>query len=172
MKFVRVMLVVLASLPAVVLAQPASEESVRRLLQIIQAPKLVESASSQVNAVLNASIQQALKGKTPSPAQQQAISNMQKKIKAIYDELLSWNRLEPMYMRIYRDALSEDEVEGMIAFYQTPAGQALIKKMPQLTQRTMLEVQQMIGGEMPRFQKIAAETLAELKAAEQPAGGD
>ena len=70
-----------------------------------------------------------------------------------------------MYVRIYTESFTEDEVSGMISFYRTPIGQAAIHKMPLLMQKTMMEVQKSMAGTAPQMQKAQEEFLAEIKEA-------
>ena len=74
-------------------------------------------------------------------------------------------KLEPRYLRLYKEAFSEEEIAGMLSFYKTPAGRAVIDKMPVLMQQTMLEVQKLISGTIPQMQKIQEEFAAEMSAA-------
>ena len=74
-----------------------------------------------------------------------------------------------MYLRIYQDSLNQAEVDGMIAFYKTPAGQAVIKKLPVLVQKVMAELPVIMGPVMQKIQPLAMELDAEMKAAEAPA---
>ena len=72
-----------------------------------------------------------------------------------------------MYLRIYRKSLSQSDVDGMIAFYKTPAGQA----MPLILQNTMAEVSQMMGPMMQRAERMQQDLIAELQAEEAKTGG-
>jgi hypothetical protein len=78
---------------------------------------------------------------------------------------IAWEKLEPMYLRLYKDSFSEEEIAGMLAFYKTPAGQAVIYKMPVLMQQTMLEVQKMTSGMTPKMEKVQEQFAAEMAAA-------
>ena len=109
--------------------------------------------------------QQALNGQTSSPRQQQAITNMKNRMVALMQDELAWKKLEPMFLRLYKESFTEEEVAGMLSFYQTPAGQAIIYKMPMLMQRTMLEIQKMSSGLAPQMQKIQQDFVAEMTAA-------
>ena len=86
-------------------------------------------------------------------------------------ELLDWKKLEPVYVRIYQKSFSQEEVDGMIAFYKTPAGQAVIGKMPAVMQNTMDEMQQMMTPVMQKMQRMQQDVAAEMKAAGQKKGG-
>lgn len=57
------------------------------------------------------------------------------------------NELVDRVALIYDKHLSHDEVKGIIAFYQTPAGKKLVSVMPQVTQESM-QVGQQWGREL------------------------
>ena len=92
-------------------------------------------------------------------------TNLKNKVVSIANSRLAWETLEPMYLRIYAESFTEDEVSGMISFYRTPIGQAAIHKMPLLMQKSMIEVQKSMAGTAPQMQKAQEEFLAEIMAA-------
>jgi hypothetical protein len=59
----------------------------------------------------------------------------------------------------------------MIAFYKTPAGQAVIAKMPAAMQNTMDEMQQMMLPVMQKMQRMQQDVATEMKAGGQKKGG-
>jgi hypothetical protein len=52
----------------------------------------------------------------------------------------------------------------MLAFYKSPAGQAMIKKMPVVMQHSMQAMQQTLTPVMQKMQTIVQETVAEIEA--------
>lgn len=74
-----------------------------------------------------------------------------------------------MYLRIYRKSLIQREVDGMIAFYKTPAGPAVIKKLPLIMQNSMAEVTQMMGPIMQRVERMQKDMVAEIESEKQKA---
>jgi hypothetical protein len=82
---------------------------------------------------------------------------------AILKEELSWDKVKDQYVQAYREMFSQEEIDGLIAFYQTPAGQSLVSKQPELAKRTMAILQQRMAPVMQRIQKISEETALELK---------
>ena len=84
---------------------------------------------------------------------------------------MTWEKMEPMYLRIYRTSLSQSEVDGMIAFYQTPAGQAVINKLPLILQNSMAEVGQMMGPMIQRAEQMQKELATQMQAQKAKAGG-
>jgi uncharacterized protein len=79
-------------------------------------------------------------------------------------EIPDWNKLEPMYVRVYQKSFTQQEVDQLIAMYQTPAGQALLNKMPLVMQNTVAEMQQLIQPVMQRMQQSQQQIAAQIRA--------
>ena len=150
---------------------PPSEASIKQLLEATQAHKLIDSVMAQMDAVMKQTMQQATQGQQVPPKVQKDIDKREAEMMAALKEMLDWNKLEPMYVRVYQKSFTQSEVDGMIAFYKPPAGQAVISKMPAVMQNTMNEMQQMMGPMMQRLQKMQQEVVAELKAENEKKGG-
>jgi hypothetical protein len=147
------------------ISMPASEESVKRLLQITGMHELLDENLRQVDERISAGLQRGLGGRTLTPEQEAIMIRTHNKISAVAKESIGWEAMEPMTIRIYRDALTQDELDGMLAFYKTPAGKAVIKKLPRLTQEMSEEMQRMFQSIMPKLRAIAKESEDEMKLA-------
>lgn len=163
MKFLKHILFVFALCSSAAFAAPANEASIKQLLAVTEARKVVDGMFAQFDGRMNGFLRQALHGQPASPEQQKAINSMKIKMTMLFQQEYSWEELEPMYIRIYKESFSQEEVDGMIAFYKTPSGQAIVKKMPIVMQKTMLEVQTKIVGLMPKLQKIQQEFIFDLQ---------
>ena len=164
MSLLKAIIVILLLGATVAFASPAREETIKQLLDVTQSRKLVDGVRNQFDALMHNTVQQTLKGRIPTPSEQQAIDNMTGKMATVLQDELAWEKLEPMYIRHYEDVFSEEEVDGMLSFYRTPVGQAVVGKMPALMQKTVLDLQSMALGLSPKFLKIQQEFIAELKA--------
>lgn len=145
-------------------AAPASKASIQELLQLTQASKMVDTMHQAVLNRINAQMRIAFRGKTPNEEQKQAIKQMHQEVKSLLQQKMSWEQLKPLSVRIYQQSLTQSEVDGIIEFYKTPAGQALIKKMPQVVQSSMQEMQQQMIAVAPQMQKIQQAFIQEMKA--------
>jgi hypothetical protein len=152
-------------------SNPPSEASIKQLLETAQARKMVDSVMVQMETFVKQAMQQATQGQQIPPKVQKDIDKRQAELMAILKEMFEWNKLEPMYLRVYQKSFTQQEVDGMIAFYKTPAGQAVINKMPVVMQNTMNEMQQMMGPMMQKIQRMQQEVVAEMKAEGQKKGG-
>lgn len=145
-----------------------SEESIRELLATTNVQKLLDDMIPQMDAMMQKGIAEALKGQSISPEAQKMIDQSHTNMMAVMREELAWSRLGPLYVRVYRKSLTQEEVTGMIALYKTPAGQAMINKMPMVMQNTMAEMQTMMGPMMQRLQQSQAALVAEIKTKANP----
>jgi uncharacterized protein len=150
---------------------PPSEESIKQLLELAQTQKLIDSVMAQMDELMKQAIYQATQGREIPPTVQKNIDKRQAEIVGLMKEVLNWKKLEPMYVRVYQKTFSQQEVDGMISFYKTPPGQAVVAKMPAAMQNTMNEIQQMMGPVMEKLQRMQQDVVAEMKAQSQKKGG-
>jgi len=102
-------------------------------------------------------IQQLLAGRELSGQQQRALdATLATSLKAMA-ELLSWDELQPLYRDLYAQTFDADEVQAMIDFYASPAGQSMAQKMPVLMQNAMQAVQAKL---IPFLQELQRELEA------------
>lgn len=152
-------------------SNPPTEASIKQLLEVAQARKLVDSLIGQMDNLMQKSIAEAVQGRTIPPKVQKDIDQRRAEMIGMMKELLDWPKLEPLYVRIYQKTFNQQEIDGMIAFYKTPSGQAVISKMPSAMQNTMDEMQQMMGPVMQKIQKTQQDVVAAMKAESKNKGG-
>ncbi|MGE5128630.1 MAG: DUF2059 domain-containing protein [Sphingomonadaceae bacterium] len=172
MKHLLVALCVLASIscPAFAAPPPPSEDSIRRLLEVTEARKLLDGMMTQIDALMRRNMEQALRGRQLTPEQEAIIARMRNKMADAFRDEMTWDKLEPLYVRVYRDTFTQGEVDGMLAFYRTDAGRAVIVKMPGVIQTTMGEMQLRMQPLIQKMRAIEEEALTELRATERKGG--
>jgi len=144
-----------------------SEASIRRLLEVTQAHKLIDGMSQQVDAMFAGMLQKQFEGRDLSAQQRAAIDKMRGRLADLMKENFSWDSMEAIYLEVYQKSFSQSEVDDMIKFYRTPAGQAVVLKLPVVMKNTMAILQQRMQALTPKIQQMAADTAAEVKA-QQP----
>jgi hypothetical protein len=141
-----------------------SDASIKELLEVAQARKLLDTLMSQMNTIMKNAMETATQGQPVPPDVQKIFDRCRADVVSTMQEQFTWDKLEPMYIRIYKKSLSQQEVDGMIAFYRTPTGQAVLNKMPAITENSMNEVMQMMGPMMQRIERMQRDVIAELQA--------
>ena len=135
-------------------------------MAITNVQQMLNGTYAQMDKMMDSMVQQSLKGKQLNQAQKNAINNMKSKMSSLFRTEYTWEKFEPTLRKIYKNSFTQEEVNGMISFYKTPSGQALIKKMPAVMQNTMVYMQSSIQALTPRMEKIQQEFIAEINAAE------
>ena len=103
------------------------------------------------------------------PAQSTAgASEMINRVVAQIEERMSWDKVKPEYTKVYADVFSEEEITGIVAFYKTPIGQAMLAKMPQLMSKSMEISQRRMADLMPEIQRQMQEVVQRSKDEKKP----
>jgi uncharacterized protein len=150
---------------------PPSEASIQQLLEVMQVHKSIDSTLVQLDAFTKSTMQQATQGHSVTPKLQADMDKRHDEMMAMIKETLEWSKLEPMYVRIYQKSLTQKDVDGMIAFYKTSAGEAVITKVPVIMQNTLAEMQQIMKPMMEKLQHNQQEVAEEVKADGEKKGG-
>ncbi len=164
MNIIRILLVLAALLVMPnASAAPASEQSVAILLELSQAQSTLETLQGTLADIMRQGIRQSAPGRKLSAEQQERMDSLLPKFAALLREELGWERLKPMYIQLYRDTYEQEEVDSLIQFYQSAAGQAFVNKMPVLMQKTVSMTQAQLQSLLPRIMAAAVAAMAEAK---------
>lgn len=75
----------------------------------------------------------------------------------IVTEAFKWENIKADYIALYADTFTEEEMRGIIAFYKSPTGQALLEKQPLLMKGSMELNQKQMMGIMPKIKAMQEE---------------
>ena len=165
-----VLLVTLLGLQTVIAAEigtkenAATDAAIRELLVLTQSSKLVDGIKAQLDSTMKRSMEQALAGQKATPDQQKIIDGMQIKMQALFANGMKWEKFEPVFIDNYKKTFTQQEIKGMLDFYKSPAGHAVVNKMPELMQNTMQGMQANMSVILPKLQQLQQDTIAQLKA--------
>jgi hypothetical protein len=165
---VTLVFAVFACQTAVALDAKASEASIRQLFEVMQSSKLLEAYLTQIDDTVRASMQQAFAGQQPTPKQQKIMESLGRNIAVLVKQELNWASFEPMMVEVYRNTFSQHEVDGMLTFYRSETGQAVISKLPTAMQQSMAGMQSHVKTLTPKIVQLEKDTVAQLKAAAEP----
>ncbi|MDO4796211.1 MAG: DUF2059 domain-containing protein [Brachymonas sp.] len=90
----------------------------------------------------------------------QRIQGMQRQMVQILREEMAWENIQPIYRQIYKESFTQEEIDGMLAFYRSPAGQAMLQKMPQVLERSMqISRERLLPRVTRRMTQLLSETI-------------
>jgi len=162
-------LAALALHPALAAETKPSEQSINLLFEVMHTSQLLDTYAAQVDAAMRASLRQGPEWTQLNTEQQQILDDMSAELTSLIKQEISWDSVRPLMVEVYRDTFSAHEVDEMVKFYQSPAGQAVISKLPGAMAQAMHAMQQRVGSLAPKLTQLHRETLAALKRAQHRA---
>ena len=106
---------------------------------------------------------QAAAGKTLTDEQKRVLELAPQKLSAILRTEMSWEKMLPIQIAIYRESFEQSEIDGLISFYSSPIGQSFVNKMPVVTQKAMTSMQMYMQAIAPKIQAAMQQVLTEAK---------
>jgi len=158
---VRVALVMMLVAGAM-FAEPTSPESrvaAAKLLDVLKIDENFDNSMQQAIQMQSGMLDQmGLSDEEKSLAQK----SMSDSMKVVMDKF-SWANMKNMFVEIYAEVFTAEELNGVVEFYESPAGQKFVDKQPQLTQVTMQKMQAIMMEMMPEIQKQTMVAVEEAK---------
>lgn len=165
MKKILFAIAMLASIPVFAADTAPSPASIRELIDVTDAKKLIDGAYSQMDGFLDQAMQQSIGDKPVTAEQQRLLGEFRGKTVALMQGEMGWKQLEPVYLDLYAKTFTQAEVNGMLAFYKSDVGKAVTAKSPQLMQSVTTSMLSLMQGFMPKLQKLVEEYKPKLEAA-------
>jgi uncharacterized protein len=144
-------------------AAPASQESVESLFTVMKTESMMESMYETVEHVMRDGMKQSVQGKQVTPEQQRFFDSVPVKFVAVMRQEFGWQKLKPLYVQLYSETFEQNEVDGLVAFYTSPAGQAFVNKMPAVMQKSLALTQSLMQSLMPKMTSAINDAMAEAK---------
>ncbi len=116
-------------------AAPPSEQSIEKMLQVMQVQKMLDQIITQMDSAMQTGVTQGLQGQTLTPAQKGKLTDFQAKLSGTIKDELSLAKTKDIYVQVYRETFTQDEINSIIAFYSSPAGKAMVEKVPVAMQK-------------------------------------
>lgn len=147
-------------------AAPPSDQSLNEMMNLMQLEALLNQALKEMNEgivkAMERGLENSVKGKDLSAAQKAAVENFRTKFNAAMKEELSFSKVKEIYMQAYRETFTQEEVNGIIAFYRSPAGKAIVEKNPGVMQKANALMQSRITPTTQKLQAMQEEFVKEL----------
>lgn len=158
--------IVLVSLFVAVVAHadPPTQQSVDALLDVMRMGSLVKAAAASIEPYLRDAAAKATASDPLTPEQGRTLDAFITRYAGALKEG-SWDKLRPMYAAIYMEALSQEDIDGLTAFYRSPAGQDYLDKRPVIIGKVLALMQQQFAAAMPRMQADLRQAIDDARAA-------
>ena len=134
-------------------------------MTVTESRKVLDNALASFDSTVDMGIKQSMAGKEVTPKVQAVIDEMRGKMVTVFKEALAWKDMEPLFIQVYQRSLTQEEVNGMIRFYESDAGKAVVRKLPLIMQNTLAADPGRSRGRVPKITQIQQETMEKVKAA-------
>ncbi len=170
-RWIVVLVVMLAVAPCGARADDASKQAkVKELFATMHMDHMLDQMMRSIQGEVKAMAQETPGAEQLTPAQQKLMQDFMDKSMKVVNESVGWAALEPAYVKLYATTYSEEEIDGILAFYKSPVGQTMLAKTPELSAGGMQIVHARMGDFQPKLQALQQEYMKEL-AATAPAKG-
>jgi len=144
-------------------AEPATRATIEKFLQVTEAANMMDQAYQNMDQMTA----QMLASSGLDVAKDPKIQKDMQEMNALVRAEMSWDKMEEPLIALYGNVFSEAELQDIIEFYQSPAGQKMLKRQPELIQGTMVMMQQQMQNLMPKIKALTEKQHAARKAAQQ-----
>lgn len=153
-------------------ADAAKRAKVEQLFTVMRLDHTMDQIMTAIQQQTSAVLRSAPGYAQMTPQQKRISQQFQSKVMALATQSVGWKAMEPEMVTLYASTYSEQEIDGLLAFYKSPVGQTMLEKTPELTQKSMAIAQQRAGALQPRLQQLLVEFTKEYEAASpaKPAG--
>lgn len=136
--------------------QQSKRALAEELLVLMKVNETIEQSMAMVKQMIPAQMDQAaqVSGQTNIPPD---VKNKTSQMMDMIAKEMSWENMKEDYITLYADTFTEEELRGLVAFYKSPIGQALAKKTPELTKKSMELSQKVMVKLMPKIQAMTQE---------------
>lgn len=151
-----------------VLPTHADDASKRRkiveMFTLLQIDKSIDQISAQQAATAKQLMKTMVPADSITPDMQKDLDAFLAKIVGITHEAVNWSRLEPQFVDLYASTYSEEEVDGILAFYRSPTGQTMIAKQPELLTKSQAISQAQLVAIQPKLREAIMQFAQEMMA--------
>ncbi|MDY0275438.1 MAG: DUF2059 domain-containing protein [Desulfomicrobium sp.] len=130
----------------------------RELIKITDGDTVMEKMKDQLSMVfeqltLQMNIQQADKPK---------LDKFTARFQAILKDDMAWDKIENQYIDLYTTVFTEEDIKGLVGFYNSELGKKVTEKMPELMQQSMVVAREHMQTVVPKLEELTEEMRKEF----------
>ena len=137
-------------------APSQKEKLVEQLLAELHVEKTMDTAFDSIVKMQD----QAMAGQKMSEADKAEFAKTMQKSMDSAKQVMNWDSIKPIFVKIYADNFDAADLQGMIDFYKSPVGQKFVERQPVIQAQTM----QAMGALMPKIQAAIMKGYADAAA--------
>ena len=157
MKRLALLLTLVLCLPLTAHADDASRHAkAQEMLTLMHLDRVMDQVMNNMMQQMSTMSKQ-LGGNTVKPEDQAKLDEFQKKAFDLIQSQMGWKALEPDYVDIYAKNFTDEQLDAILVFYKSPAGIALVDKLPTLTAEGSQLAQAKMKALQPQLRQLIQE---------------
>ncbi|MGD0446245.1 MAG: DUF2059 domain-containing protein [Edaphobacter sp.] len=157
MKRIALLLAFALCLPLTAHADEASRRvKAQEMINLMHLDRLMEQMMDTMMQQASA-LRNQLAGSNVNPQDQARLDEFQQKAVELIKSQMGWQALEPDYVDIYAKNFTDEQLDAILVFYKSPAGIALVDKLPTLTAEGAQLAQAKIVALQPQLRQLIEE---------------
>jgi hypothetical protein len=155
MKRLTLLLCLALCLPLTAHADDATKRAkVQEMLNLLHIDRTMDQLMDLFEKEAAAATNAKLNSQGASADRKTRMDAFQKQLFDFIESQIGWKSMQAEYIDLYANTFTEDEIDGMLAFYKSPAGVAMINKTPELMTKSSTMVQKKMLAIEPQIQKM------------------
>jgi len=131
--------------------QRSKQQKIERIIELTSPDTVVTEIVTQVSGMMK-QIQP-----NPTPQQKNRTQEALDKIAKLAKDRIA--KIRPELVKAYSETFTDEELDGMLAFYETPVGRATVAKLPAINTRMSGLIQAEVNALGPQINKLAEDAL-------------
>jgi hypothetical protein len=160
------------SLPAARADEASRVAKARQMFELAHIDQLTTQMMNQVFEQLRGGMMQQIAGVQMNSQQQKVMDEFAARLQTLLTDSVGWKVLEPDFAKLYADTYTDEELDGILAFYRSPAGQAMVAKTPTLAAASAAISQKRVQSIAPRIRQLALQYQSEIERAARTPGSE
>jgi hypothetical protein len=157
MKRLALLLTLALYLPLTAHADEASRRvKAQEMLNLMHLDRLMDQMMDTMLQQMS-TVKNQLGGSTVKPEDQAKLDEFQQKAIELIKSQMGWKALEPDYVDIYAKNFTDEQLDAILVFYKSPAGIALVDKLPTLTAEGSQLAQAKMTALQPQLRQLIQE---------------
>lgn len=157
MNRIAALLVLALSFPLAARADEASHRAkAQEMMALLHNEKVVQQVADNMMKQIS-DLADKTAGPDATPEAKAKVADFEKQASQIILAQVGWKTLQDPFADIYAKNFTEEQLDGIIAFYKSPAGAALLANMPDVNTQVAQVGQSRVQALQPQLQQLFAD---------------
>lgn len=130
----------------------------QELIKLTDGDTVMEKMKAQLSMVFEQLTAQMNIQESDKPKLDKFIAQFQ----TILNDDMAWGKIENEYIDLYTSTFTEEDIKGLVDFYNSDLGKKVTEKMPELMQQSMIVAREHMQTIVPKLDALTEEMRTEF----------